>query len=90
VPFSHVDIVTVVRVWAYSLAVMVVLSVVYFVLNQWKWLNDLGRSKRGKIERRVEDFISELQRVSIVHAKDDNGQEIFKIETQQPPDDRDY
>jgi H+-transporting ATPase len=82
--------VTVVRVWAYSLAVMVVLSVVYFVLNQWKWLNDLGRSKRGKIDRRVEDFISELQRVSIVHAKDDNGQEIFKIETQQPPDDRDY
>jgi hypothetical protein len=39
---GHVDIVTVVRVWAFSLAVIVVLTVVYFLLNQWKWLNNLG------------------------------------------------
>jgi hypothetical protein len=92
---------------AYSLAGIIVLIVVYFILNSgggstisahsphraacsraqrargWPTF-DAGRSTRGNIDRRVENFMSELQRVLIVHATDENGQEVLNIETQMP------
>jgi H+-transporting ATPase len=85
---GHLDIVSVVKIWAYSLAVIVVLTVVYFLLNRWKWLDDLGRTKRGKIDRRVEDFITELQRVTVVHEHHDEatGKEIYKVVGRVPPE----
>lgn len=68
---GHTDIVTVVKVWAFSVAVMVVCTIVYIIMNNMKWLNNLGRKQRGKIDRRVEDFMNELQRITIVHERSD-------------------
>ncbi|EIM19139.1 plasma-membrane proton-e [Wallemia mellicola] len=68
---GHTDIVTVVKVWAFSIAVMVVCTLAYIIMNNMKWLNNVGRKQRGKIDRRVEDFMNELQRITIVHERSD-------------------
>lgn len=44
-PCSWTDVVTVVRVWAFSFGVLIVISMVYLVLNRWTWLDNLGRKK---------------------------------------------
>lgn len=44
-PGSWTDVVTVVRVWAFSFGVLIVISMVYLVLNRWTWLDNLGRKK---------------------------------------------
>jgi H+-transporting ATPase len=46
-PRSWTDIVTIVRVWAFSFGVLIVISTVYLVLNRWTWLDNLGRKKVG-------------------------------------------
>lgn len=59
------DIVTVVRVWAYSIGVEVVIALVYFVLNKIQWLNNLGRSKRSKGDIKIEQVLAHLARLSL-------------------------
>ncbi|PWN41373.1 plasma-membrane proton-e [Ceraceosorus guamensis] len=63
------DIVTVVRVWAYSFGVMVVITLVYFILNRISWLENLGRRQRAHKSPLLEDFMMSLQRLTIVHEK---------------------
>jgi H+-transporting ATPase len=44
-----------------------------------------GRSQRGKIDRKVEDFINELQRITIVHERREPGSnDIYKVIGQTP------
>ncbi|KAF9883951.1 hypothetical protein FE257_002633 [Aspergillus nanangensis] len=59
------DIVTVVRVWGYSLGVEIVIALVYFMLNKFKWLDDLGRTKRDKGDLKIENLLGHLARLSI-------------------------
>ncbi|KAJ5995184.1 plasma membrane ATPase 2 [Penicillium waksmanii] len=59
------DIVTVVRVWGYSLGVEIVIALVYFVLNKIKWLDDLGRVKRSKGEIKIENLLGHLARLTV-------------------------
>ncbi|KAL2825948.1 E1-E2 ATPase-domain-containing protein [Aspergillus cavernicola] len=59
------DIVTVVRVWGYSLGVEIVIALVYFMLNKFKWLENLGRAKRDKGEMKVENLLAHLSRVTV-------------------------
>jgi H+-transporting ATPase len=61
------DVVTVVRIYCYSIGVTVVLALVYYILNNVPFLDNLGRSHRGKKNKVIEDFITELQRLTIVH-----------------------
>ncbi|PWO00554.1 putative PMA1-H+-transporting P-type ATPase [Tilletiopsis washingtonensis] len=65
------DIVTVIRVWCYSFGVMVVITLVYFILNRIKALEELGRRKRSVRNPLLEDFFTSLQRLTIVHEKAD-------------------
>ncbi|EPQ51384.1 plasma-membrane proton-e [Gloeophyllum trabeum ATCC 11539] len=80
---GHTDIVTVVRVWAFSFGVTVVLALVYFILNNIPWLDNIGRKKRGVKDKTREDFISNLRMVTLVHQRGGNGSEdIFRFEPQ--------
>lgn len=64
------DIVTVVRIWGYSLGVTIVIALVYFVLNKLEWLNNLGRSSRSKGDIEMENMLAHLTRVTIEHEKE--------------------
>lgn len=65
------SIVTVVLIWLYSLGVIIVIAMVYFVLNKVSWLNDLGRAKRSKKDTMIENVLGHLQKLAIEHERDD-------------------
>jgi H+-transporting ATPase len=61
------DIVTVVRIWGYSLGVTIVIALAYFTLNKLEWLNNLGRKSRSKGDIQMENMMGHLSRVTIEH-----------------------
>ena len=75
------DIVTVVRVYAYSLGVTIILALVYFILQKVPYLDDLGRRDRSRVSRAHEDFLVSLQRITIVHEHGVEGRpDTFRLE----------
>ncbi|CAD6896831.1 unnamed protein product [Tilletia controversa] len=75
------DIVTVVRVWAFSLGVTVVIALVYYVLNRIEALDRIGRRKRSVRNEIVEDFMMSLKRLTIVHEKGQDSNDVFSFQT---------
>lgn len=75
------DIVTVVRVWAYSLGVTIVIALVYYTMSRWSWLDRLGRRSVGQKNEMLEDFFTNLQRLTIVHEKDADGGDLYAFQT---------
>ena len=65
------DIVTVVRVWAFSIGVTIILTMVYYILNRIPALDRIGRRQRSVKNPLLEDFFANLQRLTIVHEKAD-------------------
>lgn len=63
------DIVTIVRIWGYSLGVTVVIALVYYVLNKVEYLNNLGRAKRSKGDIQMESLLAHLSRVTLEYEK---------------------
>ncbi|KAJ5182944.1 hypothetical protein N7492_000560 [Penicillium capsulatum] len=59
------DIVTVVRIWGYSLGVEIVIALVYFIFNKVSWLDDLGRAKRSKGDIKIESLLGHLSRLTV-------------------------
>ncbi|KAK7007828.1 plasma membrane ATPase [Favolaschia claudopus] len=76
---GHVDIVTVVRIWCFSFGVTVVVALTYYVLNKWDWLGHLGRLPRSKKNERLENFIAELQRLTIHHERTQAGEDYYRL-----------
>lgn len=81
-PFDHANnlskngrtsIVTVVIVWMYSIGVTIVIAIVYYLMNQMKWLDDLGRAKRSHSDTQMENIIGHLSKVAIQHERDEHG-----------------
>lgn len=64
------DIVTVVRIWGFSLGVTIVIALLYFALNKIRWLDDLGRHKRSRGEIQVENILSHLAQVTIQYVQE--------------------
>jgi H+-transporting ATPase len=64
------DIVTVVRIWGYSLGVEIVIALVYFILNKIKWLDNLGRVQRDKGEIKIENFLAHIFRLTVEYEED--------------------
>lgn len=75
------DIVTVVRIWGYSLGVEIIIAVVYTMLNKSQWLNDLGRSKRDKGDVWIQNLLGQLSRISIEHEKEGEPRGRFYLAT---------
>jgi H+-transporting ATPase len=70
---GHTDIVTVVVVWGYSVCVTIVIAIVYYLLNQISWLDNLGRAKRSRADTHIENIMSHLSKVALEHETDQNG-----------------
>ncbi|KAI0037190.1 plasma-membrane proton-e [Vararia minispora EC-137] len=79
---GHTDIVTIVRVWAYSFGITIILALVYFVLNSITWFDKLGKSKRGVKNSLQEDFLANLRRLTLVHERSGSGgEDYFRFES---------
>jgi len=70
---GHTSVVTVVVIWGYSIGVIVVVAIVYFVLVQVKWIDELGRAKRSHADTQMENILSHISRVAIEHETDVHG-----------------
>ncbi|KAJ7101648.1 plasma-membrane proton-e [Mycena epipterygia] len=76
---GHVDIVTVVRIWCFSFGITVVVALAYFILNKWNWLGSLGRITRSKKNEKLENFLAELQRLTIHHERGEAGDDYYRL-----------
>ncbi|KZT01357.1 plasma-membrane proton-e [Laetiporus sulphureus 93-53] len=75
------DIVTVVKIWGYSFGVFVVVGLLYYILSTFQWLDNVGRRNRSKKNVKLENFISEMQRLTLVHERDSSGESYYRIAT---------
>lgn len=57
---GRTSIVTAVVIWGYSIAVTIVIAIVYFLMNRISWLDNLGRKSRSRSDTNVENIISSL------------------------------
>lgn len=81
------DVVTVVKVWVYSLFVTVVIGTVYLVLNRWKWLDNLGRKDRNVKDTGLENMFKNLERLTLVHEGGIEGHpDVFHFRPRQDDD----
>jgi len=67
------SIVTVVVVWGFSIGVTIVIAIVYYLMNNMKWLDNLGRAKRSKADTQIENLLMHLSKVAIQHETDEHG-----------------
>ncbi|KIN00198.1 hypothetical protein OIDMADRAFT_164423 [Oidiodendron maius Zn] len=67
------SIVTVIVVWAYSIGVTIVIAIVYYLLNKWSWLDNLGRAKRSRADTQMENILMHLSKVAVQHEQDEHG-----------------
>lgn len=74
-----IDIVTVVKIWAYSFGVTIAVGFAYFLLSRLPWLNNIGRRVRSKKDARLENFLTEMQRLTLVHERDSHGESYYRI-----------
>ncbi|KAH9884169.1 E1-E2 ATPase-domain-containing protein [Xylariomycetidae sp. FL2044] len=72
-PNGHTDIVTVVVVWLYSFGVVVFIAIVYRALNQFEWINNLGRKNRNKKDTKIENIIGHINKLAFEHEPDPVG-----------------
>ncbi|KAI0045238.1 plasma-membrane proton-e [Auriscalpium vulgare] len=77
---GHTDIVTVIRVWAFSFGITVIAALVYFILNKITFLDNLGKSKRGMKNKKQEDFLTNLRRLTLVHERA-GDEDVFRFQT---------
>ncbi|GAB7340059.1 hypothetical protein MBLNU457_6555t1 [Dothideomycetes sp. NU457] len=64
------DVVTVVVIWCYAIGVTIVIAIVYYLLNQITWLDNLGRKNRSHHDSKMENIIGALSKVALVHETD--------------------
>jgi len=74
------DIVTVVRIWAFSIGVTVIIALVYYILNRIPALDRIGRRQRSVRNEIVEDFMISLQRLTIVHEKGQDNNDVYSFQ----------
>ncbi|KAL7749463.1 plasma membrane H+-ATPase [Sorochytrium milnesiophthora] len=63
---QRTDIVTVVRVWIYCFGVFAIMAIVYFTLSNSRLFSKLVRGGERR-EKSLEDFMYNLERVSVLH-----------------------
>ncbi|KAJ5906693.1 Plasma membrane ATPase [Penicillium subrubescens] len=81
------DIVTVVRIWGYSLGVEIVIALVYFLLNKISWLDDLGRAKRSKGDIKIENVLGHLARLTVEYEEPGKPKGRFFLSTSKEEED---
>ncbi|KAK6822774.1 hypothetical protein PG987_014319 [Apiospora arundinis] len=72
-----VDIVTIIVIWLYSIAVVIVIGIIYYAMSNWATLDNLGRKKRSKQDTIMENVLTHLSKVAIEHEKDERGERYY-------------
>jgi len=80
-PHGWTDVVTVVVVWAYSIGVIIVIAITYFLLNQIPGLSDLGRKNRNVHDTQMENIVGHLSKLALRHEKDEHGESRWALVT---------
>ncbi|KAJ5153049.1 Plasma membrane ATPase [Penicillium canariense] len=88
-PNSHVDIVTVVVIWAYSIGVTVIIAVVYYILTIIPALDNLGRKTRSKADTKIENMIAHLSKLAVELETDRDGKTRYTLGARAEVDDED-
>jgi len=70
---GRTSIVTVVVVWGFSIGVIIICAIVYYLMNNMAWLDNLGRAKRSKADTQMENIIMHLSKVALQMEKDEHG-----------------
>ncbi|KZT71324.1 plasma-membrane proton-e [Daedalea quercina L-15889] len=83
-----IDIVTVVKIWAYSFGVAVAVGFLYFVLSRMRWLDNIGRRNRSRKNVKLENFITEMQRLTLVHERDAQGESYYRLSSGSSPEEK--
>jgi len=83
------DIVTIVVIWGYSIGVTIVIAIVYYLLNQIAWLDDLGRKNRSHKDPAIENMIAALSKLAIEHGTDKHGTERYILATKAAEEEED-
>ncbi|KIM86703.1 hypothetical protein PILCRDRAFT_96084 [Piloderma croceum F 1598] len=73
------SIVTVVRIWLFSFGVVTVVGLAYLLLNKIRWLDNIGRRKRSSRNAKLEDFLTEMKRMTLVHERDSHGEDHYRF-----------
>ncbi|KAH8651597.1 putative plasma membrane ATPase [Tricladium varicosporioides] len=73
------SIVTVVIVWGFSIGVIIICAIVYYLLNKVAWLDNLGRAKRSRADTQMENIIGHLSKLALQHERDDDGLDRWHI-----------
>ncbi|RFU23754.1 hypothetical protein B7463_g12586, partial [Scytalidium lignicola] len=81
---GHTSIVTVVILWGYSICVTIVIAIVYYLLNQLEWLDNLGRVKRSRADTEIENLLVHLSKVAVEHETQENGNQRFFLVPKAP------
>lgn len=76
-----VDVVTVVVVWAYSIGVTIVIALVYHILTNMPWLDNLGRKSRSKSDTKIENVIGHLSKLALEHEKEHDDRDVYHLTT---------
>lgn len=76
-----VDVVTVVVIWAYSIGVTIVIAMVYYVLMNVSWLDNLGRKSRSKADTKIENVLGHLSKLALEHETEPNGHDVYRLTT---------
>jgi H+-transporting ATPase len=72
--YGHTDVVTAVVIWMYSIGVIIIMAITYWLLNKIPTLNDLGRKNRNVHDTQMENIIGHLSKLAIKHEKDEHGE----------------
>ncbi|KAI0127709.1 plasma-membrane proton-efflux P-type ATPase [Xylariales sp. AK1849] len=67
------DIVTIVVIWVYSIAVVIVVGIIYYIMTGSAKLDNLGRKKRSKQDTMMENILTHLSKVALEHERDEKG-----------------
>ena len=78
-PHGWTDIVTVVVIWAYSIGIIIILAITYFLLNKIPALADLGRKNRSLHDTQMENIIGHLSKLALKQEKDEHGDNRFVL-----------
>ena len=74
-----VDIVTVVVIWAYSIGVIIVIALVYHVLTNMPWLDNLGRKSRSKSDTKIENVLGHLSKLALEHETERDDRDVYRL-----------
>lgn len=70
---TDTSVVTVVVIWGYSIGVIIVVAIVYYLLVSMTWIDNLGRATRSHADTTMENILGHLSRIAIEHETDVHG-----------------